>query len=357
MVIPLQVNISEELLIKFYSLDKFNFDFDGISSVQLANIYLNLALVQSSVEFIQDQCWLSKQQSMKDGIKLSYEDMLNPFFADELAHLDFLHEVLINSGDRKLKSIQKKSHSLEKKLIKYISLKDSDFKKEFLNHALNEMSVHYLYEEEKRKDHTPESTRGVELYRIFDRLDELFKLDYSLDKKMTSSQNHNERIFSNSGAGVQSGYSTILLALNHLNIEEGHQLVELGSGYGRVGLVSAILEPRLNIVGYEFVPHRVEIAQEACESLELSDSLEFKVQDLSEETFSLPEADIFYLYDPFNESTYKLMTSQILNISRRKKVTVVTKGNAKKWFRDTLATSDWEAPLEIDNGNLCIFTS
>lgn len=350
----LKPNLSEEMLITFYSLNEYKFSFNEVGSIQLANIFLNLALVQSSVDFIKEQCWIAKNNHSEEK---TYENILTPFFLRELAHLDFLSETFLEKEEKGLSSLKKKSLRLEKELISHAIIQDLDFKKAFINHVLSEMTVHYLYEEENRLKEDQDDFRGVELYRIFDRLDEFFELDYTLDREMKSTSEHNERIFSNSGVGVQSGYSTILLALNHLELKDGMQLVELGSGYGRVGLVSALLRPKLNILGYEFVPHRVEVSQKSCKSLGLLNNLEFKVQDLSEKSFRLPEADIFYMYDPFNAATYEIMISQILEISKKKKVAIVTKGNAKKWFLDNLDTLQWPAPEVIDNGNLCIFSS
>ena len=83
---------------------------------------------------------------------------------------------------------------------------------------------------------------GPRLYRAFDGLDHIFKLDYDLEEKTRNNPiSSDERLYSGSGVGVQSGYSTILLALHHLDPVPGCRMVDLGSGYGRGGLVSALL--------------------------------------------------------------------------------------------------------------------
>ena len=224
--------------------------------------------------------------------------------------------------------------------------------------ALTTMKDHFSWEEKLQEGRTyADGHKGPCLYRTLDRLDEILGLDYSLDKGASIKNYGGERLYVGSGIGVQSGYSTILLALNHLNIGSGGRIVDLGSGYGRVGLVSALLRPDLDFIGYEYVPHRVQVANEACNTLGLTSHLGFKVQDLSHESFMIPEADVFYLYDPFTEETYAKMLKQMVNLSLKNKITIVTKGNAKGWLSKISLDYHWPPPMEIDGGNLCIFKS
>ena len=137
----------------------------------------------------------------------------------------------------------------------------------------------------------------------------------------------------------------------------GSSIVDLGSGFGRVGLVYSLLRPDIKFIGYEYVPHRVEVSSNAARSLDLEANLRFKVQDLSSQLFKIPIADVYYLYDPFTEETYQYVLKQITELSKKRKITVVTKGNARSWLTEIACKNSWPDPLVIDKGNLCICRS
>lgn len=91
--------------------------------------------------------------------------------------------------------------------------------------------------------------------------------------------------------------------------------------------------------------------------MNLEKGLSYKVQDLSDRSFDLPMANVYYLYDPFTENTYKYIIKKIIAIGQKKKVSVVTKGNAWDWFFKVVKEESWNEPIELDSGNLCIFNS
>ena len=214
-------------------------------------------------------------------------------------------------------------------------------------------------EEEGSKVESEQSLgqQGIRLYRTFDKLDEIFALNYQLDLDMLVDHESKERLYQRSGVGVQSGYSTILLALNRMEAPIGSTVVDLGSGYGRVGLVCSLIRPDIKFLGYEYVPHRVDISNNATAAFGLEESLRFKVQDLSLKSFSVPIADFYYLYDPFSEETYKYILDQIVRISQERDITIVTKGNARNWLVRIAKEHSWASPIYIDDSNLCIFRS
>lgn len=134
-------------------------------------------------------------------------------------------------------------------------------------------------------------------------------------------------------------------------------MIDLGSGYGRVGLVWTLLRPDIFFTGYEYVPHRVTVSNAASKVFGLNNYLQFKVQDLSLESFKIPDGDVYYLYDPFTKETYQSVLKQIVEVSRRRKITVVTKGNARSRLMEISEKNSWREPEIIDYGNLCIFES
>jgi hypothetical protein len=82
------------------------------------------------------------------------------------------------------------------------------------------------------------SANSEEMYRAFDGVDELLAIDYSSEELLESAGRRSERLYENSGVRVQTSYMTIIKVLAHLQLSEGAHLVDLGSGYGRVGLTA-----------------------------------------------------------------------------------------------------------------------
>ncbi len=328
------------------------------SPIQLAHLYVCSALLVEVMGFVKEQLWLQDKEDDELSKITTYEDFIAPFFGEELKEILFLKDFLIESGSNSIGKVLKDAKKIEKNILKIINNSPKEDIKTFVIQSLKEMQVHFL-SEEKYKEASDQSLgyQGLRLYRTFDSLDNIFKLNYNLDLSMGVDHNTKERLYQRSGVGVQSGYSTILLALDRMSPKEGSTIVDLGSGYGRVGLVCSLVRPDIKFIGYEYVPHRVEISNVACKALGLSENLDFKVQDLSLESFKIPDAEYYYLYDPFSEETYKYILDQIVNVSKRKKVTIVTKGNARGWLAKIAEKHSWPEATYIDESNLCIFES
>lgn len=202
-----------------------------------------------------------------------------------------------------------------------------------------------------------ESVLPEGLFRAFDLMDDVFQLQYERDLLMDFDADTTERIFENSGAGVQTSYATAMVALREANLRPGDTLVDLGSGYGRVGILGGILRPDLNFEGYEFVRHRVECAQSCSERAGLSARVRFRCQDLGDSRFEIPAAAAYYLYDPFNEETYRRVLRRIHAVASRQSVIVITNADAGAWFQKFMTPARWRDPEVHDGGTLRIFRS
>lgn len=322
----------------------------------LADLYINIAFLTTSIHFLSEQHWLQKQTHQKEEVP--FKTLIQSFFIKELEPILFLKTSLEAISVQDLKELNNKALAIEKTCITYVKEKNSSEQKIFIKHALALMS--HLYEFENQLDLEKKRQNlhlGYSMYRTFDRLDELFNLNYNADHGMKMDLNNHERLYEGAGVGVQSGYSTILTALRYLNPSHGARFIDLGSGYGRVGLMVGLMRPDLNFKGYEYVQHRVDIANLACDHFNLKAHVQFYTQDLSSEEFKIPDAEIYYLYDPFSEKTYKYVLDQLILLSRRQKIAIATKGNAKGWLMDICTHEGWATPKEFDSGNLCLFES
>tara|TARA_B100001971_G_scaffold84647_1_gene78118 strand:+ start:226030 stop:227058 length:1029 start_codon:yes stop_codon:yes gene_type:complete len=313
---------------------------------ELGNLYFYSCFIQASCDFLIEEKWLMGL----DAKKKPDQDFLKQYFNNQLSTIDFIKDDLCLDNKALLK-LKKQFEKLEFEILLEAKERTPVEKKKFLIQALNRMTNIFIQEEQARED----NLNFPRLYRSFDGLDSIFELDYNLDVEMLVDEESKERLYQGSGVGVQSGYSSILLALHFLDLKYGQSVTDLGSGYGRLGLVFSLLRSDLLMNSYEYVDHRVQLSKEAASMLEISKKCIFTTQDLSVEDFKLPFSDIYYLYDPFSEETYQYIISQISEYAKSRKVTIVTKGNARKWFLKLAKEKSWKEPLDIDASNLSIF--
>ena len=95
---------------------------------------------------------------------------------------------------------------------------------------------------------------------------------------------------------LQTPYSELVKMCQHLDPSAGSRVVDLGAGYGRMGLVLKAFYPEVSFLGYEYVAERVVEGKRILSLYECSHS-ELLVQDLTAKDFQLPLADFYFVYD------------------------------------------------------------
>jgi len=195
------------------------------------------------------------------------------------------------------------------------------------------------------------------LYRAFDGLDQVLGIDYRETHAMMPASDGIERLYEGAGIGVQTSYATILRVLRHLGFAENAHLIDLGSGFGRVGLAAGLWREDLRCTGYEYVGHRVATANASAVRAGVAERVHFVRQDLSAAEFEIPTADAYYLYDPFSAPTYDRVFTRLTSIARRRPIAVIAKAGARETFQRFLEAKEWAAPEPIDEGTVLLFRS
>jgi hypothetical protein len=328
----------------------------AFSSLDLADLYVDVAFLVSAMKFLGEERWLQNKKAPNQ--ETLFPDFIEQIFKSELSPILYLQDFLEASSLKGSKIISDKSLSIEKEILTIVKSRSYAEQKIFAARSLNLMAKLFEFENRlqlEKKSHGEHL--GLSMYRTFDGLDEIFNLNYNADHGMKTDLENTERLYEGAGVGVQSGYSTVLMALGNLKLPHGARFIDLGSGYGRVGLVVGLMRPDIDFIGYEFVQHRVDIAATSSENLGLQEHVHFHTQDLSLKEFQIPNAEIYYMYDPFSEETYSHVLSQLIEISRHQKIVIVTKGNARGWLLEVARREGWSQPEEFDSGNLCLFCS
>lgn len=335
--------------------DQVKNELQSFSDVELGDIFFITAFLSTAMEFLKEEHWLQKKQN---NLPETFKSFINPIFKSELSTISFLENYFEASSLVESAVVKKKAQLIETLTIDLIKSRTPGEQKSFLVQALSRMAVLFEQEISLNSDKKAQGLQlGLTFYRTFDRLDEVLGLNYDSEVGMTQSSHHEERLYMGGGVNVQSGYSTILTALQNLNLQPGNRIIDLGCGFGRVGFVVGLLRPDVDFKGYEFVKNRVDLAQHSSQRLGLEKHVNFFTCDLSDRNFHIPDAEVYYMYDPFNEDTYKYVLSQLVSVSRQHKITIVTKGNARAPLLEVAKREGWPPPREFDNTNLCLFES
>jgi len=326
----------------------------SLTNTEAASIFVFSAFLVSSFKFLAEEGWLRKHNTPLQNT--SYEIFVTEIFNTELLPINFLLPAFLNSSVEKNLGLAETSADIESVVINTILSRSSEDQQVFAAKALRLMTELFKFENElELKKKKSGLHLGLTLYRAFDALDRVLKINYLYESGMKTDMKNSERLYEGAGAGVQSGYSTILLTLDYLTPVHGSRFVDLGSGYGKVGFIVGLVRPDIIFQGYEYVQHRVENATHSAIALGIQDHVQFYKQDLSSQEFKIPEAEIYYLFDPFSEETYLHVLDQLVHYSRNRKITVVTKGNARSWLMEIANKEGWAAPVDFDNTNLSLF--
>ncbi|MGE3610092.1 MAG: hypothetical protein AB7I27_10935 [Bacteriovoracaceae bacterium] len=125
---------------------------------------------------------------------------------------------------------------------------------------------------------------------------------------------------------LQTPYNELRKMCHSLNLKQGDHLVDLGAGYGRLGLILKYYYPGIRFTGFEYVPERVEEGNRIFQFYECSQSTLIE-QDLGSPKFQLPIADYYFLYDYGNLFQMRMTINQLENLALNKKFKVIARGH------------------------------
>ena len=109
---------------------------------------------------------------------------------------------------------------------------------------------------------------------------------------------------------LQTPYSDIHGALSLVQKYDPRTIIDLGAGYGRVGVVVEALLPDAEFIGYEILDERIEEANRIFKYLKLS-NCEMRKQNVLLDTFELPEADVYFIYDFSDPDDVQVILKQL----------------------------------------------
>lgn len=99
-------------------------------------------------------------------------------------------------------------------------------------------------------------------------------------------------------------YSEIFNLFEAVGVKSTDTVVDLGAGFGRVGLALAAKYPGITIHGYEIVKDRIEEGARIAKAWGLSDRVNLVEQNLADPKFKPEPADVYFAFNPVSGETF-----------------------------------------------------
>ncbi len=128
-------------------------------------------------------------------------------------------------------------------------------------------------------------------------------------------------------------YSELVQICELLAPQSGESMIDLGAGYGRLGLVLSELDLDVAFSGYELVSERVSEGNRVFENLGIKKS-KLYCQDLTLESFAVPYANYYFLYDYGKVSHIRQTLKQLEELARYHRFKVIARGNGSRSIID-----------------------
>lgn len=124
---------------------------------------------------------------------------------------------------------------------------------------------------------------------------------------------------------IQTPYSELKEICDLLEPEAGETVVDLGAGYGRLGLTLRGLYPESYFLGIEYVPERVE---EGARVLQKGEDPRHSLLagDLTDPEFSIPKGEYYFIYDFGKVPHIRSILNQFSTLADERRFTLVARG-------------------------------
>lgn len=134
--------------------------------------------------------------------------------------------------------------------------------------------------------------------------------------------------------GWSTSYRDIIVLYRGLSLQRGETFVDLGSSYGRVIGVGALLFPEVEFVGYEINPYRLQQSREwLYDHLKLK-NVSIRGEDFGDRNTRFPDARVYFTYDTIRPGNFRHLRDHIFQ--QRRPVDLITKvgsGKSERLFR------------------------
>lgn len=152
-----------------------------------------------------------------------------------------------------------------------------------------------------------------------------------------------EETYSFAGPGLLlTPYTEILNLFKAAGLKRGQSVVDLGAGFGRVGLALATQYPDVTVTGYEIVKERIEEGARVAKEWGLDSRVHLLEQNLADPDFKPQAADYYFAFNPVSGSTFDkiLEDLRVVGLKSKKRFRLIVFGpspffktDAQPWLK------------------------
>ncbi|MEX0798311.1 MAG: hypothetical protein WD025_02650 [Bacteriovoracaceae bacterium] len=155
-------------------------------------------------------------------------------------------------------------------------------------------------------------------------------------------------------AQLQTPYAEIYDLFKVIDLKKRSLVVDLGAGYGRLGVVLGLLCPECEFLGFEMAQERVEAGNALYSRLELPKTKLIQ-KNIAADEFELPAADVFFIYDFGSLPDMKKLLAKLDELAdKREAFSVIARGRGINALIQE--TAPWLTVKAKEAGNSVIYT-
>jgi 16S rRNA G527 N7-methylase RsmG len=155
---------------------------------------------------------------------------------------------------------------------------------------------------------------------------------------------------------LQTPYNDLYEALLYLKEYNIETVVDIGAGYGRVGLVMNSIFPTSKFIGYEIIRKRMEEANRIFNVFNLQNCSVLQENVLAED-FIIPKAQIYFIYDFSEMDDICKILDQLSQRLMQENFFLITKGTRVDYLLAHKYKEFWLANSFIQHDELKIYSS
>lgn len=155
---------------------------------------------------------------------------------------------------------------------------------------------------------------------------------------------------------LQTPYCDIFSALNKLSDLKLNHIVDIGAGYGRIGLILSVLRPESQFTGYEVVKQRQVEGNRIYDKFNTTNA-KLILRNVLDEDFDLPEACVYFIYDFSDRNDVNIILRKLNKKTLIKPCFLITRGDRINYLMKNNFNKDWVLYSVIESTDLKIYKS
>lgn len=155
---------------------------------------------------------------------------------------------------------------------------------------------------------------------------------------------------------LQTTYNDIFEALYIIQEHNIDKVVDIGAGYGRVGLVMSSLFPEARFIGFEILKQRQQEGNRVFEKLKLV-NCEILLENVLEEKFILPQAQVYFIYDFSEAEDICKILDELVSRIEEYNFFLITKGDLVDYLLEKKYKQFWQTNGYLSSGEIKIYSS